>query len=86
MFRAINNAFHHHCTATPIEQVGRWHIYNIADVPADWPGNGVKVAVTLTTEQVEWLRANDKPGDFDPLPLPQPIPEPQPEPEAELEN
>jgi hypothetical protein len=86
MFRAINNAFHHHCTATPIEQVGRWHIYNIADVPADWPGNGVKVAVTLTTEQVEWLRVNDKPGDFDPLPLPQPIPEPQPEPEDEFEN
>jgi hypothetical protein len=73
MFRAINNAFHHHCQATPIEQVGRWHIYNVADVPADWPGNGVRLAVTMSAEQVEWLRVNDKPGDFDPLPLPLPV-------------
>jgi hypothetical protein len=93
MYRAINNAFHHHCQATPIEQVGRWHIYHTEDVAADWPGNGVRLAVAVTTEQVEWLRVNDKPGDFDPLPLPtnEPPPEeedpqPQPEEDAGLES
>jgi hypothetical protein len=70
MFRAINNAFHHHHPATPVQQVGRWHIYRVEDVSADWPGDGVRLAVTMSAEQVEWLRANDKPGDFDPLPLP----------------
>jgi hypothetical protein len=72
MLRAINNAFYHHCQANPIEQVGRWHIYRPEDVPADWPGTGIRLAISMSAEQVEWLRANDKPGDFDPLPLPEP--------------
>ena len=70
MFRAINNAFHHHCLATPLEKVGRWHIYSTDDVHADWPGNGVTVAITLTAEQVAYLRVNDGVGDLEPLPLP----------------
>ncbi len=30
----------------------------------------VTVAMTLSAEQVDWLRANDGVGDLEPLPLP----------------
>lgn len=74
MYRIIHKNFSHHTTATPIDTVVNWKVYNFSDVPYGWPdcvdGSGHRLALEADQAQLDYLAQNDVlvPDELWPIP------------------
>lgn len=71
-YRLVHQDFAHHTDAEPIDTAGPWKVYNLADVPYGWPGNGVRLAIEGTDEELTYIRNRFPAEPVDPRPLPEP--------------
>lgn len=76
-YRVIHQDYAHHAPAEPLRKHGSWVVFAREDVPKGWPGDGNRLALTLTEEQIDALDPTEYP--LEPLELPEPLPVPEPE-------
>lgn len=69
--RVLNQNYQHHVKnqfgIDPIETIGAWCVYYIKDLPKDWPDKKLPLAITLTANQIQYLRTKFGPGDLIPV-------------------
>lgn len=56
MKKVVFQDYVHHLSATPIEIVGQWHVFNSEDIPDHWPTERTHLAVEVNDTQLQYLR------------------------------
>lgn len=76
--RVINQNYSHHIKnllgIDPLETIGAWCVYYFKDLPRDWPNKQTPLSVSLTANQIAYLRSRTSEGDRIP-PEPEDLPE-----------
>jgi hypothetical protein len=70
----------HHIGVPWEERIGEWCVFRAGTVPYGWPGEGIRLAIELTTEELAELRKSTPAvvSPITPAPLPSPTLPPAP--------